>query len=246
MNLLDLGILVLLALVTLRGYFRGLFQELAVLVGLVGGLLVAARTYLAVAALLLPLVNNLYWAQGLAFALVLVVFYWGVRVLAYILQRLLYHLYLDVVDRLLGAFFALLKGSLILGLCLLLLGVVVPKNNRVLKDSRTKPVLTKLARRTLDLLPPDFKQRFKEYLRQIPLLKEKKEAATPGKKQTRSAVLWQPPPDFLLPMPLADTAASIPGTDHYHIHPKRSRLHEMQVAAASPIHQQHNRERRSL
>ncbi len=36
MNLLDLGIIVLLGLVTLRGYYRGLFQEVAVLVGLWG------------------------------------------------------------------------------------------------------------------------------------------------------------------------------------------------------------------
>jgi uncharacterized membrane protein required for colicin V production len=31
MNLLDLGIIVLLGLITVRGYYRGLFQELAVL-----------------------------------------------------------------------------------------------------------------------------------------------------------------------------------------------------------------------
>jgi membrane protein required for colicin V production len=175
MNLLDLGIIALLALVTLRGYFRGLFQELAVLVGLVGGLLVAARTYLAVAALILPLVNSLYWAQGIAFVLVLVVFYWCVRILAYVLQRLLYHLYLDVLDRLLGAFFAFLKGCLILGLALLLLGVVLPKDSRLVKESRVQPALTQLAKRTLDLLPPDFKERVKEFLHSVPLPGEKKQ-----------------------------------------------------------------------
>ena len=180
MNLLDLGILIILFLVTLRGYFRGLFQELAVLVGLVGGLLVAARLYLDVAAILLPLVKSLYWAQGLAFALVLVVFYWGVRLLSYVLQRLLYHLYLDVVDRLLGAFFALLKGALILGMALLLVGVAVPKNNRLLKGSRARPVLIQLARRTLDLLPPDFKERLKEFLQTVPIPGEKKQAEAPG------------------------------------------------------------------
>jgi uncharacterized membrane protein required for colicin V production len=37
MNLLDLGIIVLLGLITVRGFFRGLFQEVAVLVGVVGG-----------------------------------------------------------------------------------------------------------------------------------------------------------------------------------------------------------------
>ncbi len=183
MNLLDLGILALLFLVTLRGYFRGLFQELAVLVGLVGGLLVASRTYLAVAALILPLVNSLYWAQGLAFAVVLVAVYWCVRALAYILQRLLYHLYLDVLDRLLGAFFAFLKGCLILGLALLLLGVVLPKNSRLIKESRAHPLLVQLAKRTLDFLPPDFKQRAKDYLRSVPLPKEKK----PARDQDRSS-----------------------------------------------------------
>jgi membrane protein required for colicin V production len=180
MNLLDLGILVLLFLVTLRGYFRGLFQELAVLVGLVGGLVVAARVYLDLAALLLPLINSLFWAQVLAFALVLVAVYWGVRLLAYVLQNLLYHLYLDVFDRLLGAFFALLKGALILGMVLLLVGVVVPQNNHLLQGSRTKPILTRLARRTLDLLPPNFKKRLKEYLEKVPIPKEKRQAEGAG------------------------------------------------------------------
>lgn len=194
MNLLDLGILVLLFLVTLRGYFRGLFQELAVLVGLVGGLVVAARFYLDVAALLLPLIKSLFWAQVLAFALILVVVYWVVRLLAYVLQNLLYHLYLDVFDRLLGAFFALLKGALILGLALLLVGTMVPPDNRLLRNSRAKPVLTRLARRTLDLLPPDFKERLKEYLERVPLPKEKKQAAVPG----ITAVLPSKPDSFPL------------------------------------------------
>jgi membrane protein required for colicin V production len=185
MNLLDLGIIAILFLVTLRGYFRGLFQELAVLVGLVGGLLVASHTYLALAALILPLINSLFWAQGLAFAVVLVVVYWCVRALAYILQRLLYHLYLDVLDRLLGAFFAFLKGCLILGLALLLLGVVLPKNSNLIKESRAHPLLIQLAKRTLDLLPPDFKQRAKDYLRSVPLPGEKKQ--TRDEERTSSA-----------------------------------------------------------
>jgi membrane protein required for colicin V production len=184
MNLLDLGIIALLFLVTLRGYFRGLFQELAVLVGLVGGLLIAARTYLAVATLILPLVNSLYWAQGLAFAVVLVAVYWCVRALAYILQRLLYHLYLDVLDRLLGAFFAFIKGCLILGLALLLLGVVLPKNSHLIKESRAHPLLIHLAKRTLDLLPPDFKQRAKDYLHSVPLPKERKQVRDPEREST--------------------------------------------------------------
>jgi membrane protein required for colicin V production len=173
MNLLDLGILVLLALITVRGYFRGLFQELAVLVGLVGGLVVAARSYPAVAALLAPAVKSPQWAQGLAFILVLVAFYWSMRLLAYVLHRLLYHLYLDLIDKVLGAFFALVKGSLVLGMVVLVLGVVLPQNTKLLQESATAPLLTRVARQTLDLLPPEIKHRFEEYLKKVPRSKEK-------------------------------------------------------------------------
>ena len=58
MNLLDLGIIVLLGLITVRGFFRGLFQEVAVLVGVVGGVVVAAHTYLRLASLLQPWITD--------------------------------------------------------------------------------------------------------------------------------------------------------------------------------------------
>ena len=58
MNLLDLGIIILLGLIALRGYYRGLFQELAVLVGVVGGVVAAAHTYLRLAGLLQPWISD--------------------------------------------------------------------------------------------------------------------------------------------------------------------------------------------
>jgi membrane protein required for colicin V production len=201
MNLLDLGIIAILILVTLRGYFRGLFQELAVLAGLVGGLLVASHTYLAAATLILPFIDSISWAQGIAFAVVLVAVYWGVRVLAYVMQRLLYHLYLDILDRLLGAILAFIKGCLIIGLALLLLGVFLPKNSNLIKESRTHPLLVQLTKRTLDLLPADFKTRARDFLRTVPLPGEKRQ----GGDEERSSVIT-PGPLLLKPACLTSNA----------------------------------------
>jgi membrane protein required for colicin V production len=166
MNLLDLGILVLLGLITLRGYYRGLFQELAVLVGLVGGVVVAAHTYLRLAVLLQRWITDPQHARWIAFAVVLVVVYWLTRLLAHFLQRLLYHLYLDFFDRLLGGTFALAKGALLLGFGLMFLGIFLPRDSRLLKESRTAPVLVQISRQSLELLPPDFKRRLNGYLKQ--------------------------------------------------------------------------------
>lgn len=164
MNLLDLGILVLLGLVTVRGYFRGLFQELAVLVGVVGGVVAASHAYLVLADLLSRWVTEPQYARIIAFAVILVAVYWVTRLLAHYLQRLLYHLYLDFFERLLGAGFALAKGALLIGFGLMFIGLVMPKDSRLLKESRTAPKLVGLAQQSLELLPPDFKQRIDDTL----------------------------------------------------------------------------------
>ncbi len=166
MNVLDLGIIVLLGLVTLRGYYRGLFQELAVLVGVVGGVVVAAHTYLRLAGLLHPWVTDPQHARWIAFAVVFVAVYWLTRLAAHFIQRLLYHLYLDFFDRLLGGVFALAKGALLIGFVLMLLGVMLPRNSHLLKGSVAAPKLISLARQSLGLLPPDFKQRLNDYLKE--------------------------------------------------------------------------------
>ena len=179
MNLLDLGILILLGLITLRGYYRGFFQELAVLAGVVGGVVAAAHTYSRLAQQLQPWIKEPLWAKVLAFALVLVAVYWLTRLVAHLLQRLLYHLYLDLLDRLLGALFALIKGALLLGFALMFLSLVLPRDSRLFKESKTAPHLTSLSRQALELLPPDFQKQLNDYLRRWQKREEKQKAAGP-------------------------------------------------------------------
>ena len=168
MNLLDLGIILLLGLITLRGYYRGLFQELGVLAGLVGGVVVAAHAYLLLAVQLKPWIADPTYARGVAFAVIFVAVYWLTRLCAHLLQRLLFHLYLDVLDRLLGGFFAFVKGCLLLGLALMMVGVFVPRHTPLIKESRLVPLLRQVTRQGLSILPPDFKQRLQDYFQEWP------------------------------------------------------------------------------
>jgi membrane protein required for colicin V production len=176
MNLLDLGIIILLGLITVRGFFRGLFQEVAVLVGLVGGVVVAAHTYLRLASLLQTWIADPNHARWVAFAVVFVAVYWLTRLVAHYIQRLLYHLYLDFFERLLGGVFALAKGALLVGFALMLLGPVLPRDSHLLKGSVAAPKLIALARQSLGLLPADFKKRLYDYLKEWQRPQEKKQA----------------------------------------------------------------------
>lgn len=188
MNLLDLGILVLLALITLRGYYRGLFQELAALVGVVGGVVAASHLYLLLAALLHPWVSNPVYAQWTAFGTVLVVFYWLTRLVAHLLQRLLYHLYLDFFDRLLGGSFALVKGALLVGFGLMLLAVFLPRKSVLFTGSRTAPHLMAFSRQSLSLLPPDFKQRLNDYLKEWQKPSDRRQAQQPSPEEDQETM----------------------------------------------------------
>jgi membrane protein required for colicin V production len=176
MNVLDLGIIILLGLMTLRGYYRGLFQEVAVLVGVVGGLVVAAHTYLRLAALMQPWITDPQHARWVAFPVVFVVVYWLTRLVAHFIHRLLYHIYLDFFDRLLGGVFALAKGALLVGFALMFLGVVLSRNSTLLKGSVAAPHLIALSRQSLGLLPPDFKQRMNDYLKEWRQPRERRQA----------------------------------------------------------------------
>jgi membrane protein required for colicin V production len=200
MNLLDLGIIVLLGLIALRGYYRGLVQELAVLVGVVGGVVVAAHAYLRLAVLLKPWITNPLHARWIAFGVVFVAVYWLIRLAAHFLQRIFYHLYLDFFDRVLGGTFALAKGALLLGFGLMLLGVVMPKDSHLFKGSVTAPHLVYFSRQSLKLLPPDFKQRLNSYLKEWRRPREKQRAAgvrpRPDQKPQSPTGCWRSPEDM--------------------------------------------------
>jgi membrane protein required for colicin V production len=187
MNLLDLGIIILLGLITLRGYYRGLFQELAVLVGVVGGVVVAAYTYLRLAGLLKFWITTPTYARWIAFAVLFVAVYWLTRLVAHLLQRLLYHLYLDFLERLLGGFFALAKGALLVGFGLMFLGQVLPRDSQLMKGSVVAPRLIYISRQSLGLLPPDFKQQLKDYLKEWRRPREKRQAEGSRSQEDRES-----------------------------------------------------------
>jgi membrane protein required for colicin V production len=197
MNLLDLGIIILLGLITVRGYYRGLFQELAVLVGVVGGVVAAAHLYLRLGELLRPWITDPLYARWIAFAVVFVAVYWLTRLAAHFIQRLLYHLYLDFFDRILGGSFALAKGALLVGFGLMLVGVVLPRDSHLIKGSVAAPKLVSFSRQSLELLPADFKQRLKGYLKEWrqPRPKREVEGARPQEDQELQtpAILRQTP-----------------------------------------------------
>jgi membrane protein required for colicin V production len=162
MNLLDLGILVILVLAGLRGYYRGLLQEISVIVGLVIGLIFAAHYYLRLARLLAQWVHTPLYARVISFLVILVLVYWLVRIAGHFFHRFLSVIFLGSLDRVLGGAFGLVKGTVVLGFILTIVTMSVPKDSKLLRESVTAPYLKAAYNHALVLLPEDFKQQVKE------------------------------------------------------------------------------------
>jgi membrane protein required for colicin V production len=162
MNLLDLGIIVILVLVGLRGFYRGLLQEISVIFGLVIGLILAAHYYLRLARLLSQWVHTPLYSRIISFLVILVLAYWLIRLAGNLLHRFLSFVFLGSLDRILGGTFGVLKGAVILGFLLTIVTLSVPKDSKLLQESITAPYLKMIYNQTLVLLPPEFKQQVKE------------------------------------------------------------------------------------
>jgi membrane protein required for colicin V production len=122
MNALDIIILVVLALLLLKGLWLGLIQELCGLAGLGLGAVLAVRYHASLAAALPTWVNLPPWlATALCFTLLFLATLLFFGLLGLVLARVIKLVFLGGFNRVLGGLFGLVQGALLL--CLALYGL---------------------------------------------------------------------------------------------------------------------------
>ncbi len=115
MNLLNISIMIVLALMGLRGLLRGLIKEMAALTALIMGGWLAYRFHSAAAAPLRALMPAAA-AQVVAFVLLLILVGLAAHLLGNLLTGLVQLALLGWVNRLGGVAVGILEGALILGM----------------------------------------------------------------------------------------------------------------------------------
>ena len=111
MNLFDIVLIVVLALVTFLGLRRGLISMVLPLVGLIIGVILAGQHYGTVGGWL-P-IENAEYAGWAGYAIILVAVFIAAVILARILRRFVRLVFLGWIDRLGGAILGLVLGGLL-------------------------------------------------------------------------------------------------------------------------------------
>ena len=161
MNLLDIAILIIVALTTIRGFSRGIIQEASTILGLIASFLLASFYYKDLAfwlARFLPNHKILLNFFGFIFIFILGIFLFNF--LATITRGTIRLVLLGWLDRILGSLFGLIKGTIIIFILVTILTVFYPKSGPVVEDSRFFPSILSLTEKLTLLIPYKIKDDF--------------------------------------------------------------------------------------
>ncbi|WP_308551529.1 CvpA family protein [uncultured Mediterranea sp.] len=142
MTTIDIVILIVLGAGAIVGFTKGFLKQLAGLLGLVAGLLIAKALYATVAErFFLPLTDSLTVAQGIAFVVIWLAVPLVFLLLATLLTKAMEAVALGWVNRLLGAGLGLLKSALLVSLLICVVEYIDSDNTLLKRTKKQESVL---------------------------------------------------------------------------------------------------------
>jgi len=153
MNILDYIVIGILAFALVRGFARGLILEVAAVLGLLAGFVMAAQYHSALADVLRSRFPSLSHAVFLGYALVFLAAWLAVALLGLLASKLARALLLGWADRLLGAAVGLFKGFLAAAVLVTVLTLFLPGGSQILGRPLLAPYLQKAGSHLVRLAP---------------------------------------------------------------------------------------------
>ena len=160
MNWLDIAILTIITLFALlgirRGFIRGTFSFLAIIVGIVIGIMfyeLAGQVLINTG-----LIDNKSIASVLGFILLTIICYILIQLLAWLLTKLMGALHLSIIDRIAGGFLGVIIGIIVVFFIISGLGFFYKENDPPLKKSVVVPYINVSYDIIKETVPEDFKE----------------------------------------------------------------------------------------
>ncbi|MBO5252103.1 MAG: CvpA family protein [Bacteroidaceae bacterium] len=159
MEALDIIILVLIGVGVIQGLMKGSIKQLAAIVGLVAGLLLARALFGTVAEQLAPaLGTSITIAQILSFILIWVAVPLGCSLVASVLTKALEVINLGWLNRLLGALLGAVKVMVLVGIGIYVLEYIDPKSEIMSETTKEASVLYSPMKDFVNLFLPAIKE----------------------------------------------------------------------------------------
>lgn len=141
----------------IRSTIRGATLEIFSLLALIFAYLFSCRYYSFCAKLLQKFIDDTWLQNILAYVILFLLVYLAIKFLGWLVSRLLQHIRLSLLDKIGGTLIGAAKGSLVACFLILLLLVLLPNDNRTLKNSTFFSFSLPLIERIAKIIPDPFK-----------------------------------------------------------------------------------------
>ncbi|MBF0101131.1 MAG: CvpA family protein [Desulfobacterales bacterium] len=169
MNPLDIIIIIVLSFFIVYGIVNGLFQEIASIVGLIGGFYIAYHFYPKGAALLAPILSDKFnaYLNLLGFVIIFCMFFLMVYILGVGIKYLIKLASLGWLDRILGGCLGFLKGLIVCSILLFLIKTISSETSPIIKESKLSPHISILSNMMISVIPKNVNQEFHKQIGKI-------------------------------------------------------------------------------
>ena len=162
MNILDFILLTILAIALIRGLIRGMIRQVASLLGLIAGFVMAGHLYLRVIPLFKSHLPSLPYLEVFAYLAVYLATWLTVVLLGYVFVKLSRAMLMAWADSLLGAILGLFKGLVTAVIVVAGLTLFLPSKSPTLTNSLLCVHLQRVGYYLVQLTPEELRNRYKD------------------------------------------------------------------------------------
>ena len=162
MNILDFILLTILAAALIRGLVRGMIRQVAGLLGLLAGFVVAGHLYLQMLPVLRSHFPSAPYLEVLSYVVIYAATWLAVVFLGYLFVKLSRAMLMAWADRILGGAFGLFKGMVAAVVLVAVLTLFLPGNSKLLKKSLFSVHVQRAGYLLVKLTPKDLRDRYEK------------------------------------------------------------------------------------
>jgi len=167
MSMYDAVIIAITLLLAIKGFFNGFLKEIAGLVGIIGGLYLAALYYHYAGVYIndhLITIKNSSAIDLIGFISVFLGFWIFAVFVGFLLSKILKLSSLGIIDRILGLIFSAAKFFLLVSIIVALLykvDFIKEKMQKIYFDSRLMPIMVKIGDKIININPKEIEKNIK-------------------------------------------------------------------------------------
>ncbi|MFH1905453.1 MAG: CvpA family protein [bacterium] len=173
LNALDLIIILILGIVTVWSGIKGFFKTIINLAAIILGYIVASHFYVFLVEMFREKMGDSVFIKGLCFIVLFVISAGVILILGHFCNKFIKKSPLRGIDHVGGVLFGFIKGACIVGVLLVFLVVLLPKDSKFTGESRILPKAKTAFLAMKSLLPQSLKKKttqkyeeFKNYWKQ--------------------------------------------------------------------------------